>query len=268
MSMPSFPSPEQLQEIIHTAGGLVQALWEAGKVDGLIPPFSGGNIHVEAQWLCWFTSFERALNPLRKRDMEWGTVVGWPNAMRLGLLLDVLNGFRKWLLTSWDVEALMESKSCGFNRMAEWAERLSKPRLITGPHYAPGHVRYDVPHNWPCPVPLARWQEANYVVGELISYWTTWEQSVQSPPAPSGATFTPALDKDDLKILKHLAGTSRLCTTKDIAAAVWLSDKTIGKRLAALREVGLVHRPRGSRGGNRITSTGLELASRFPKTTD
>lgn len=93
-------------------------------------------------------------------------------------------------------------------------------------------------------------------------------------PRPSAAgdgpaADDPALHRDDVTILRVLAVENRAMHQVDIETATTklrppLSRATIGKRLKALRDLGLVHRPHGDRGGDAITAPGREALRRVP----
>jgi hypothetical protein len=89
--------------------------------------------------------------------------------------------------------------------------------------------------------------------------------ATQTPPAE------PALDDEDLSILRALDKRPNLLLTRDQIAG-WTSPavgtKTIGKRIKGLLSHGLVKRPKGPKGGTAITENGRKLVESLrPKTT-
>jgi DNA-binding transcriptional ArsR family regulator len=84
---------------------------------------------------------------------------------------------------------------------------------------------------------------------------------VEAPPATENppADVATAIDRYDLAILKALDDQSpRIMFQADIEAAASVPRRTIGKRLSALRDQGLICRPRGKR-GETITDRGREI---------
>jgi hypothetical protein len=70
----------------------------------------------------------------------------------------------------------------------------------------------------------------------------------------------PALDEEDVRILKVLAATpNRLMTREQIAGRSVVSAATVSKRLKSFLKDGYVERPRGPKGGIRLTARGVEL---------
>ena len=74
---------------------------------------------------------------------------------------------------------------------------------------------------------------------------------------------TPALDNNDLLILQALYDRHPATHLQvDLEDATKLMRRTIGKRLAYMREHGLAERPKGKRQGDRITAKGIRILKR------
>ena len=74
-----------------------------------------------------------------------------------------------------------------------------------------------------------------------------------------------SLDNDDLNILTFLSKSpTGLFPLVEIAGHVQRSEKTVGKRIKNLLNAGLVGRPKGNRGGTKITQAGLDHLASIP----
>ena len=79
-------------------------------------------------------------------------------------------------------------------------------------------------------------------------------------PCPHGFQ---TLHRDALKILEALKERHPARMTQvEIEGATRITRKTIGKRLNELRNMGLVERSKGERGGEGLTLLGLQLLGR------
>lgn len=76
-----------------------------------------------------------------------------------------------------------------------------------------------------------------------------------------GADNAVRLHADERAILICLADAGAAMTQANIADAVRRGEKSVGKRLQRLREIGLTDRPAGERGGDAITTKGLQAIS-------
>ncbi len=125
---------------------------------------------------------------------------------------------------------------------------------------------------------LARWdfQMRPWLAGKIaaLDRQISKVAAMLALPRPPAEGDGPAagdlvLHRDDVTILRVLAAENRATHQADIETATTklrppLSRATIGKRLKALRDLGLVHRPHGDRGGDAITGQGREALRRVP----
>jgi len=78
-----------------------------------------------------------------------------------------------------------------------------------------------------------------------------------SPPTSA----LPPMSDEDVRILRSLLNKHpKLCTQHELEAETEVSRKTVGARLSRLRDLGLVHRPSGARGGDLLTEEGVAFA--------
>jgi hypothetical protein len=71
-----------------------------------------------------------------------------------------------------------------------------------------------------------------------------------------GEKRLPRLQEIDVKILKHLNTTEFAKRLSDLEVELKVPRETVGKRLRYLRELGLIHRPKGRAGGDAISTPG------------
>lgn len=84
-------------------------------------------------------------------------------------------------------------------------------------------------------------------------------------PSVGAISSTPPLDDKDVSILRYLEEMYPLAKSQtDIEAGSLVSRRTIGRRLAKLRDKNLTHRPKGEKGGEAITDQGRKLLARCP----
>lgn len=79
------------------------------------------------------------------------------------------------------------------------------------------------------------------------------------------SNWEPSLTPDDASIVRCLWEQHPIVQSQvDIEASTLLSRKQVGSRLNYLRELGLVHRPHGDRGGEGLTERGKGFAKTLP----
>ncbi len=71
-----------------------------------------------------------------------------------------------------------------------------------------------------------------------------------------GEKRLPRLQEIDVKILKHLNTAEFAKRLSDLETELNVPRETVGKRLKYLRELGLIHRPKGQAGGDTISTPG------------
>ena len=87
-----------------------------------------------------------------------------------------------------------------------------------------------------------------------VAHLTCGEQTISDGEDEQSVVLHP----DDLMILQVLSTAGTTLTQEALNKKIARDVKTIGKRLARLRELGLTHRPDGERGGDAITETGIK----------
>jgi hypothetical protein len=81
--------------------------------------------------------------------------------------------------------------------------------------------------------------------------------------ACGGEKKLPRLQEIDVKILKHLNSAKFAQKLSDLEAELNVSRQTVGKRLKILRSLGLIHQPKGRKGGQAISTPGRNFLKKL-----
>jgi hypothetical protein len=81
--------------------------------------------------------------------------------------------------------------------------------------------------------------------------------------ACGGERKLPRLHEIDVRILKHLNSAKFTQKLSDLEAELNVPRQTVGKRLKVLRSLGLIHQPKGQKGGQAISTPGRNFLEKL-----
>jgi hypothetical protein len=200
MDQPLRPSRARLKEILEATNAFLGYLDEAALIDGAkAPPIPSATVpYRRSQVIYRWHEWERKLNP---SDSPWNSLPdvasgGWREWRVLHFALVDLEALRKQLITRWNLEPIIGSKSVRLSMEASqqtgYAATIIYGEMNDSPQSSRDGVRAEMVENWPPLLPLD-WRKQCQYVQQRIS--DVIEAELGSAPA-----FEPGANADDNSI--------------------------------------------------------------------